>query len=157
MQIKVQESGAEDYEVWLESTIFNSDTLIAARNPIQFEVSFTNIPATTFTVYVKDALGCEIQQDVTIEIDPTIFIPNIFTPNNDGVNDDFYVRNLPASGSKLLITNSWGNEVYSNNNYHEGNLWNAGGQPDGVYFYRLQISGGKTYTGWVEVLRGSKP
>jgi gliding motility-associated-like protein len=157
MQIVIQESGEEDYEVWLTSDDFNSDTLLAIRNPILFEAGFTNLAATDYVLHVKDALGCEVTQNVSIAIDPTVFVPNIFSPNNDGINDEFYVRNLPASGSKLSITNRWGTEVYSSGNYNPGNLWNGGDSPDGIYYYRLQIQGGKTYTGWVEIVRGVKP
>jgi gliding motility-associated-like protein len=157
MQVVIQESGEEDYEVWLTSDEFNSDTLLAIRNPILFEAGFTNLAATDYVLHVKDALGCEVTQNVSIAIDPTVFVPNIFTPNNDGVNDEFYVRNLPTSGSKLIITNRWGTEVYSSGNYNPDNLWNGGDSPDGIYYYRLQIQGGKTYSGWVEIVRGVKP
>jgi len=157
IQIVVQESGQEDYEVWFTGNNFESDTLKAVRNPVQFETAFTNIAADTYTLHVRDALGCEVEQEVTIEIDPEVFIPNIFTPNNDNFNDNFYVRNLPLSGSKLSITNRWGKEVFSSGNYNPENLWDGGGSPDGVYFYRLQISGGKTFTGWVEIVRGTRP
>jgi len=47
--------------------------------------------------------------------------------------------------------------VYSSNDYNLETLWDGGDTPDGVYFYRLQIKGGKTYTGWIEILRGTKP
>ena len=157
IQIVVQESGEEDYEVWFVNNDFESDTLVAARNPVQFEAAFAGVAAGTYTLYVRDALGCEVEQEVVISIDPEVFIPNIFTPNNDGVNEQFYVRNLPPSGSKLSITNRWGKEVFSSGNYNPDNLWDGDGTPDGVYYYRLQIKDGDTYTGWVEILRGTKP
>ena len=85
-------------------------------------------------------------------------MPNIFTPNDDAVNDEFEVLNLPAHGKhKLIVSNRWGNEVYSSKDYRKGNFWNAAGTSDGIYFYRLQVEGGQTFTGWVEILRGNKP
>jgi gliding motility-associated-like protein len=157
IQVKLIGSGAEPYEVWLTETAFNSDTLIAARNPVIYEVNFTSLGAATYTLYIEDAAGCRKSYEVILPFDDTVFVPNIFTPNNDGLNEQFYVRNLPSSGSKLSITNRWGKEVYSSNNYNPDNLWDGGGTPDGVYYYRLQISGGATYTGWVEIVRGAKP
>jgi gliding motility-associated-like protein len=157
VQVKIQESGAEPYEAWLVEAAFRSDTLTAARTPVVFEVNFNSLAAATYTLYIEDAEGCRKQYDVVLPFDDSIFVPNIFTPNNDGINENFYVRNLPASGTKLSITNRWGKEVYSSGNYNTETLWDGGGAPDGVYYYRLQISGGGTYTGWVEIVRGVKP
>ena len=157
-EIKIQESGSEPYNVWLvESGIgFLSDTIQAQSNPVIFEARFSSIPVGSYTVYVEDARECRKEMVVEIPLDGTIFIPNIFTPNNDNVNDKFYVRNLP-DGSRLVVTNRWGKEVYASGNYSLDNLWDGTGAPDGVYFYRLEIKGGGTRSGWVEVLRGTKP
>ena len=158
MLVKIQESFSAPYEVWVvdNTTLVSTDTLLAVRNPVIFESNFTNMSAGSYTVYVEDARGCRKMLSNDLPLDTDIFIPNIFTPNDDGLNEKFYVRNLP-NGSKLSVTNRWGKEVYSSGNYNLDNLWDGGGSPDGVYFYRLQIKGGDTYTGWVEILRGTKP
>ncbi len=80
-----------------------------------------------------------------------LYVPNIFTPNGDGSNDSFEIRNLPAN-AKLVVTNRWGKQVFSSNNYQ--NDWNGNDAIDGVYFYQLQVDGEK-YTGWVEIMRGN--
>ncbi|MFZ2905428.1 MAG: gliding motility-associated C-terminal domain-containing protein [Cyclobacteriaceae bacterium] len=157
MNIKISESGSEPYQLWLENDPFLSDTLQPVRNPITFEVSFTSLAAGTYTLYLEDATSCRRSYEVVVPFDGDIFIPNVFTPNNDGMNENFYVRNLPSSGSKLSITNRWGKEVFSSGNYNPDNLWDGGDSPDGVYYYRLQIKDGGTYTGWVEIMRGTKP
>jgi gliding motility-associated-like protein len=79
-----------------------------------------------------------------------LVVPNIFTPNGDGFNDLLVILNLPAS-SKLSITNRWGKEVYSANDYQ--NDWNGGDVVDGLYYYRLVVDG-EASTGWIEILRG---
>ncbi|MDH5381655.1 MAG: gliding motility-associated C-terminal domain-containing protein, partial [Cyclobacteriaceae bacterium] len=101
-----------------------------------------------------DGIGCEYAFDVTIELNKDLFIPNIFTPNNDGVNDVFYIRNNPLSGVELVISNRWGNRVYKSENYQ--NDWDAENVEDGVYFYFLKI-GEEVKKGWVEIQRGVKP
>jgi hypothetical protein len=107
-----------------------------------------------YTAVVTDQLGCVSNKNFSIATNTTdVFIPNIFTPDGDGFNSTFFIRNLGAS-SKLMITNRWGNEVYSSSAYE--NDWDAEGVSDGVYYYRLQ-TGGQEYSGWVEVLRGKKP
>ncbi len=90
-----------------------------------------------------------------IIVEPTfgcgLYVPNVFTPNGDGSNDNFEIRNLPAN-AKLVVTNRWGKQVFTSNNYQ--NDWNGDGAIDGVYYYQLRVDG-EQYTGWVEVMRGN--
>ncbi|MBX2898529.1 MAG: gliding motility-associated C-terminal domain-containing protein [Cyclobacteriaceae bacterium] len=79
-----------------------------------------------------------------------IYVPNIFTPNNDGHNDVFEIRNLPVN-SKLIITNRWGKQVFASSNYQ--NDWTGDDASDGVYYYQL-LANNQRYTGWVEIMRG---
>ncbi len=64
-------------------------------------------------------------------------IPNIFTPNNDGVNDYFVIRNIEkCSNNHLVIKNRNGNTVFERNNYQ--NDWDGRNLTDGVYFFFLK-------------------
>jgi gliding motility-associated-like protein len=117
---------------------------------------YDHLPAGRYSVQVRDEGGCEIELIGRVPLDTDIYIPNIFTPNEDGINDLFFIRNLPAdNGAKLVISDRWGKQVYSSNAYQ--NNWDAKDISDGIYFYRLKIGGGDPLTGWVEVLRGTKP
>lgn len=123
-----------------------------------YQHDFRNLPVGNYLVQVVDNNGCEATTIVIVPADTRILIPNIFTPNNDTVNDFFEVVNLPEGGNhKLVITNRWGKQIFSTGDYRDGNFWDADGEPDGIYFYRLQVAGEQTYTGWVEVLRGDRP
>jgi len=118
---------------------------------LKIEYNIRNLFAGLYELKIKDALGCEkTYADIEIKVDVNIFIPNVFTPNEDGSNETFYIRNLPTD-SKVNITNRWGAEVYSSSNYQ--NDWNGSNNADGVYFYRI-VAGGNTFTGWVEIIRG---
>jgi gliding motility-associated-like protein len=157
-------SGANElyYEVSLataDDDIIVFDWAPAKLNPQnKFSVLFDYLPPGVYRIKVRDASGCIKTQDVLISLDPSVYVPNIFTPNNDAVNDEFEVLNLPLDGKhQLIISNRWGNEVFTSKDYREGNFWTAEGASDGVYFYRLKVEGGETYTGWVEVLRGNRP
>jgi gliding motility-associated-like protein len=83
-------------------------------------------------------------------------IPNIFTPNNDGVNDLFIITGLESyPGSALYIFNRWGNEVYKADDYL--NSWDGSGLPEGTYYYilkRRESTGDITiFKGWVFLKR----
>lgn len=88
----------------------------------------------------------------TIECD----IPNIFTPNEDGVNDFFDVPCLVnGQVAKLLVFNRWGDLVYQSDNYQ--NQWDGRHQgmplPDGTYFYILRIGTENPIQGSIELRR----
>jgi gliding motility-associated-like protein len=70
---------------------------------------------------------------------PTIVIPNVFTPNSDGRNDLFVIRNLTLySHRPLTISNRWGKVVYQSSQYN--NDWDGSNVPDGVYFGVVEIN-----------------
>ncbi|MCD9018407.1 T9SS type B sorting domain-containing protein [Parachryseolinea silvisoli] len=122
----------------------------------RYQKDYDHLPAGRYSVTIRDEGGCEFELIGRVPLDTDIYIPNIFTPNEDGINDLFFIRNLPAdNGAKLVISDRWGKQVYSSNAYQ--NNWDAKDTSDGIYFYRLKIGNGDPLTGWVEVLRGTKP
>ena len=120
-----------------------------------YEMVYQNIPAGRYEVIVTDRNGCSRVLVARVPLDTDIYVPNVFTPNGDGVNDVFFIRNLPDSNSELIINNRWGGEVYSTRDYQ--NNWDGGEISDGVYYYRLSIPDSQALTGWVEIIRGAKP
>jgi|GEM_PF-3064421 len=127
----------------------------AINDDSQFEKEYTNLPPGRYRVQVMDSLGCLVELVGRVPMDLDIFIPNVFTPNNDGANDAFFIRNLPNATSKLVITNRWGKEVFTSDGYT--NDWKGEGAADGIYFYQLTLEGRDAITGWVEIMRGQKP
>jgi gliding motility-associated-like protein len=123
----------------------------------QIGMEYRNIPAGRYQVEVTDSLGCTIDFIARVPLDADLFIPNVFTPNGDGSNDQFFIRNLPSEPlvNQLMISNRWGKAVFTSENYQ--NNWNAEGVADGIYFYRLQVGDNDALTGWVEIIRGPKP
>jgi gliding motility-associated-like protein len=116
---------------------------------IPIDTLVTGLPVGLATVWVRDANGCE--QKTIVEIEELKFVvPNIFTPNGDGVNDTFFITKLPA-GTFVKIVDRWGRVVYETRDYK--NEWDGGTYPDGVYYYTIDIAGEKTYRGWVQIWR----
>jgi gliding motility-associated-like protein len=73
-----------------------------------------------------------------------VFIPNVFTPNQDGYNDCFKVNgvNPKCDFYQIIVYNRWGNVVFENT---DGSFcWNGNSQsgdplPAGVYYYVLKL------------------
>ncbi len=123
----------------------------------RYTIKLDTLWAGLYEIFVRDAYGCEYSLDHSIDYDETIFIPNVFTPNNDGVNDDFYIRNLPESGTSVIITNRNGSIVYESDNYTYDTLWDGGNEADGIYYYKVSMSTGENFKGWVEKWSGTRP
>lgn len=90
---------------------------------------------------------------VSIGFEHPLFIPNVFTPNGDDINETFMMDPIHLYGeNELVIYNRWGNEVYRKENYH--GHWTGEGLVSGVYYYKLYIlSNQLEYKGWVQILR----
>jgi len=144
-----------------ERDLFNQkhDWMVIKRNEAnRYRVTFDSLYSGNYTIYIEDSYGCVIEiNDVVVPYDENVFIPNIITPNDDGINDAFYIRNLPTEGTQLIITNRLGNKVYENKNYTIDSLWNGDELPDGIYYYSLKLPSGEAFTGWVELWRGTRP
>ena len=116
---------------------------------------------------ISDERGCMAKDQFTISVSlPDIFIPNIFSPNHDGVNDRFVL-----SGSELVdqvnfirIYNRWGIQVYEGTalDINDDEIgWDGtfrgkeAAQGVYAYFIEVQLYGGKkeTYRGSVTLLR----
>ncbi len=76
---------------------------------------------TTYSVTVTDENGCFDIEIITISVavpkcdETDVYIPNAFTPNNDGVNDELKVRSNFVTSMELLIYDRWGEEIYRSN------------------------------------------
>jgi gliding motility-associated-like protein len=135
--------GDGPYEVSLNGT----DWGVVKDRSIPYDTTITNQSMGNYVVYVRDANGCVKVYPVEVK-ESTFLIPNVFTPNNDGINDTFFIRNLPT-GTIVRIVNRWGKVVFESNNYQ--NDWNGGEYPDGIYYYTVNIAGQGTYSGWVQI------
>ncbi len=87
----------------------------------------TPTETTTYTVIVTTPEGCVSEAMVTVEVlppaceEPNIFIPNAFTPNNDGENDIFRVRASSfITEFYLAVYNRWGEQVFESRDINTG-------------------------------------
>ncbi len=78
------------------------------------------------------------------------------TPNGDGMNDHFNVKNIEFyPNNKLSVYGRWGTMVYQKDGYN--NDWygdfNGKDLPDGTYYYMLEDGEGQMYTGYIQLQR----
>ena len=75
---------------------------------------------TTYTMTIIDENGCITSDEVTvtIRVERPVYGPNIFSPNRDGINDNFNLFTGPAATGieELLVFDRWGNKVYEGKN-----------------------------------------
>lgn len=120
------------------------DTLMA-KNPGTYTIQVTDGQTGCFDFFTLDVT----QQNCDLTI------PNVFTPNNDGVNDSFEILNLEYYQARMVIFNRWGKKVFEHSDYYN-NWWNGDGAPDGTYYYILTYTRGedrKTTEGVITIVR----
>lgn len=114
----------------------------------------------TYTVTGTDSNGCISSGEVIINVNCAKFtVPNVFTPNGDGQNDEFVIKAEGAESYLINIYDRWGVQVYSSTNpavYWDGK--NKGGKmvSDGVYYYIIKSSCGSVesdFHGFVQVIK----
>ncbi|MBC3788261.1 gliding motility-associated C-terminal domain-containing protein [Spirosoma utsteinense] len=127
--------------------------LMAGRSEATFVVDFVvddrscqpaHTDTTTVTFRVKDL---SVSQEITV--------PNVFTPNGDGINDYFTVQNLPENAcaeqfKSVDVSNRWGQLVFSSADPRF--RWSGANSPIGTYYYLIQTST-RTFKGPVALIR----
>ena len=106
---------------------------------------------------VANALGCadSVRTEVCVEDAFVLWVPNAFTPNNDGFNDQFGVVTTVGSTElfELLVFDRWGQQVFVGTGLED--VWDgtiAGTlASDGVYAWTLSL---RDRTGLVQRARG---
>ncbi len=99
---------------------------------------------TTYTVSVISELGCENTDQVTVHVGNEIFVPNLFSPNDDGQNDHFKIYGKGVKSIRLAIYNAEGKQVFISEKIEEVMEQGWDGQsngsscPVGTYYWKLE-------------------
>lgn len=166
-----------------ETIVFNVDQVLANDssqiNPISFQIisnpsngtididfnnwnitytpNFDFIGADTFKYVVCDYRGMNCDTAiVTINVTDILLIPELFTPNDDGQNDQLVIMGLNRySWNKFTVFNRWGSKVYMQENYKSD--WDGSSNvglvvgshklPVGTYYYLLEYGDQRRKTG----------
>ena len=117
---------------------------------------------TSYSIQVINENGCVAEDMIQVRVskDRLIFIPNVFTPNNDGTNDIFFI--FGGKGvkeiKKFRVFNRWGEVMYELNNFqhNEPNLgWDGTFRGDAlnpaVFVYLAEV---EFIDGRIELYKG---
>jgi gliding motility-associated-like protein len=90
----------------------------------------------TITLLVTDQYGCQATHTFEVYPYPDIFVPNAFTPNNDGLNDLFDVKGHNIVTFEMSILNRYGEVIFRT--WSMDQKWN-GADPSGKYFVQNEV------------------
>lgn len=113
-----------------------------------------------YVFHAIDDNGCEGVDSTYLDVFFPVYVPNTFTPNNDGNNDAFFVAGERLDGYILSIFNRWGELIFYSVDPSE--VWDGTSKngthvcPDGVYLYTLRYEDSRSalmLKGHVSLLR----
>ncbi|MCG8500634.1 MAG: gliding motility-associated C-terminal domain-containing protein, partial [Firmicutes bacterium] len=157
-----------------DSTTFDPNTIIITQAPNNGQTSSDGSGVIIYTPNDgfdgEDSFIYEICDEfnrcdtaiVTITIEKTLLLYEVFTPNGDGQNDTYVIdgiENYPDN--RFIVYNRWGNIVYEKKGYM--NEWDGSSNssiavgnkplPAGTYFYVIEYSEEKRKTGFIYIYR----
>jgi gliding motility-associated-like protein len=125
--------------------VFGTTGASSLQNPVY---EFPDTGMVKVTLYITDARGCRDSVSERLDIVPFVswFMPNAFTPNDDGINDSFYGKGVldGVIDFKFSIWNRWGEQIFETNNPETG--WNGRKNntgrlsQNGVYVYLVTFT-----------------
>ncbi|MES2591038.1 MAG: gliding motility-associated C-terminal domain-containing protein [Bacteroidota bacterium] len=110
---------------------------VNSSSSLNASVSPTTENTNVYQLLVTDMCGDTASDYVVVNVvlECTLDIPNVFTPNGDGKNDEFRVSALGIKTYSATIFDRWGKKVFISTNINES--WNGKGAADGTYFYLI--------------------
>jgi gliding motility-associated-like protein len=103
-------------------------------------------------------IGCAdtaVRQFLMVILDKVLIIPNVFSPNGDGINDRWEIAGLRSvTDCHVEIFDRWGQSIYNSNGY--SNPWDGTRKgkplPVATYYYIIKTAT-RNYNGWVALVR----
>lgn len=122
---------------------------------------FDKVGTNKIKLIAYNIANCYDEYETNIEVAP-FFIPNAFSPNDDGKNDVFFDGTpvLNVTSFDMQIFNRWGQNIYTTDSFFrpwDGYMSNGDPSPEGLYTYKIKITSikGKYYefTGSFSLIR----
>lgn len=151
-------SGVDHYEVWRKLENSTSYKFVSVVDGAESTFS-SQIAADGFKhQYAIRALEKQGAYEswsnpIKFELTHSITVPNVFTPNGDAYNQEFFIPKVELyNDSELFVFDRWGMKVYEAKGYK--NDWDGHGLSSGVYYYVLDLKkNNKILKGIVSILK----
>ena len=130
-----------------------------SNTPLTENAAVTGLRSGIYHIVISDETGCTYSlKNIRIPDNPheCLHVPNVFTPNGDGINDTWEISNIQMyPDAKIFVFNRWGQKLYEGDGTSE--YWNGEFRgklvPAGTYFYVVNIGEGyNTYSGPLSIL-----
>ncbi|NCP45374.1 MAG: T9SS type B sorting domain-containing protein, partial [Flavobacteriales bacterium] len=148
---------------WAWSFINGTPTSSTNQNPT---ICYDSIGTFDVQLIVSNSFGTDtllisnyITVDSCIQQEPIFIIPNVFSPNNDGNNDLFFVESFGLETLSMKIYNRWGEKLFESNQLDaawDGRTESGTICSEGTYFYIISITISEkkeVYKGTLSLLR----
>jgi len=131
--------GADSWKWYVDEEIFSVE-----KNPSYI---FSDTGQYLIKLIAENEYGCKdtVTNIVYVSQKPDLYYPNVFSPNNDGINDSFkgFGKTYGINDFKISIWNRWGSLVYLSKDIYtgwNGRLQNIGDKlQNGMYVYIVEI------------------
>ena len=137
---KVNGLNAEYYQ-W---KLYKGSSLMLTRSDAEHRYTFTDKGNYRAVVAISNS-HCQLDSvEFTISVSESmVVVPNVFTPNGDGTNDEFRVVYRSLKEFHCWVYNRWGHLVYEWSDPAKGWDGTIGGRPaaEGAYFYVIRALG----------------
>lgn len=136
--------GANDTAItcnWYPSTGINDSTLTNPKASPKQSTWYNVTHYNNFGYLAKDSVHVTV---INCSKESSLILPNIITPNNDGINDVFTVKATNLCSFSCQIVNRWGvlvAELYEPNQSWNGTAKSGAELPDGIYYYHVSAKG----------------
>ncbi len=139
----------------------NGQTQVTASIGATTMATYTNAGTYTATLVAENAAGCRDIDSIIIIVNEgyAISIPNIFTPNGDNINDNFFVKSSGVTSMSIIILDRWGLKMWESSSLTASWDGRNGSKDanDGTYFYIISATDNKgvttSYKGYLTLLR----
>lgn len=128
-------------------------------NPTSLTPTSSSPNDITYTLHVESGAGCgEATSSVFVRVYKVLTVVNSFSPNNDGVNDTWYIKNIENyPKAEINVYNRYGQPVLHNIGY--GKPWDGKKDgkelPVGTYYYIIDLKDDYVpkQSGWIFIVR----
>lgn len=126
---------------WMVPSAGNNATVHTITNLVPTQNVSINVRAVGST-NCQTSLHSFMRASASNPLGNEVFVPNTFTPNNDGQNDYFRIYGNTISAANINVFNQWGQLIFQSGQLNNGwdGTYKGQPQPTGVYVYQAEIT-----------------